>query len=120
MGHCLGLAGDLVEKGPAILFRVIKDGQIYPGFVIRFNGLAKAYLNVCAHVGLRLNRGENNLFSRNGEHLYCRAHGAVYDPDTGRCLQGPCKGLSLIPLQLKENDGKLLLDDEVYQYYESL
>jgi len=120
MDHYLGLAADVPEKGPATFFRVIKDGQIYPGFVTRVNDQVKAYLNVCAHVGLRLNGEKNNLFSRDGNYLYCHAHGAIYEPDTGLCLQGPCKGLSLISLRLKEINGKLFLDDEVYEFYEPL
>lgn len=118
MGHSLGLAADLPEKGPGFLFRVIKEGQIYPGFIIRVNFQARAYLNVCAHVGLRLNGEKNSLFSRDGNYLYCHSHGATYDPETGLCIQGPCKGLSLIPLKITDINGKLFLDDEVYEYYE--
>lgn len=118
MAHCLGLASDLQEKGPGIIFRVIKEGRIFPGLMIRVNQQAKAYLNVCAHAGLRLNGDKNTFFSRDGNYLYCYSHGATYDPDTGLCIQGPCKGLSLIPLESSERDGKLYLEDKVYEYYE--
>lgn len=118
MGQRLGSSADLLEKGPAILFRVIKEDQIYPGFAIRINSQAKAYLNVCAHVGLRLNRDRNTLFNREGNYLYCYSHGATFDPESGLCIQGPCKGLSLIPLQISEVDGNLILDDKVYEFYE--
>lgn len=118
MGQCLGLSASLLEKGPGILFRVINEGQIYPGFVIRVNRQIRAYLNVCAHVGLRLNGDKNTLFSRDGKYLYCLSHGATFEPESGLCIQGPCKGLSLIHLKIIEVDGKLILDDKVYKYYE--
>jgi len=115
--HCLGLASDLQEKGPGITFRVIKEGTIYPALIIRINQQARAYLNVCAHVGLRLNGDKNTFFNRDGSFLYCNAHGATYDPESGLCVRGPCKDLSLIPLDIEQNEGKLYLVDANYAYY---
>ncbi|NIB38711.1 Rieske 2Fe-2S domain-containing protein [Pseudomaricurvus alkylphenolicus] len=118
VSHCVGVSSDLQEKGPGILFRVIKEGTIYHALMIRINQQAKAYLNVCAHAALRLNGDRNTFFSRDGNYLYCHAHGATYEPETGLCIRGPCEGLSLIPLTSSERDGRLYLEDETYQYYE--
>jgi nitrite reductase/ring-hydroxylating ferredoxin subunit len=33
----------------------------------------------------------------------------VYEPDSGRCIGGPCAGKRLEPLQVVEHDGKVWL-----------
>jgi nitrite reductase/ring-hydroxylating ferredoxin subunit len=36
--------------------------------------------------------------------LICATHGALYHPDTGRCAGGPCRGGTLVPLAVVEED----------------
>ncbi|MBO0334028.1 Rieske 2Fe-2S domain-containing protein [Sneathiella sp. CAU 1612] len=118
MSTYLCQAKDVVERGNGFAFRVYGVGRIWPAFLIRFGGEVRAYLNVCAHVGLRLEAGTGNYFCRDGERLVCKSHGATYAPDTGLCTDGPCKGLSLIALNVEERDGLILYEDKDYEYYE--
>ncbi|MNW19712.1 hypothetical protein D3C71_2198200 [compost metagenome] len=39
--------------------------------------------------------------SGDGRHIVCFAHGALFQPDNGFCLLGPCQGQSLQALMVK-------------------
>jgi nitrite reductase/ring-hydroxylating ferredoxin subunit len=43
------------------------------------------------------------------EFLVCASHGALYDPLTGLCVAGPCRGRSLEAVDVSEVDGKIVL-----------
>lgn len=98
-------SADLEERGSAFTFRVQRQQRIYPAFAIRSQDKIKAYLNVCAHAGLTLDARRGEFWYLDGTHLACRQHGAIFDPDDGKCLRGPCVGLSLIPLDVSEQGG---------------
>ncbi|QIB64971.1 Rieske 2Fe-2S domain-containing protein [Kineobactrum salinum] len=116
--HHLCQSGVVEERATSFSFRVIKDGRIWPAFIVRFDGKAVGYLNVCAHAALQLEGRQSRLFSRDRQSLVCASHGAVYKPDTGLCISGPCKGLSLIPLNITERDDGLYFSDQEYEYYD--
>ena len=97
------------------MFQVEKDGRIWSAFVIRYEGKAYCYLNACSHVGLKLNGNLNELFGRDGATLLCRAHGASYRADDGKCKDGPCQGYGLIPLAIHEENGNIFYEDTNYQ-----
>jgi nitrite reductase/ring-hydroxylating ferredoxin subunit len=40
----------LVNGGRGVRFEVSVGGRAVPAFVVRFGGVARAYLNRCAHV----------------------------------------------------------------------
>ena len=40
-------------------------------------------------------------------------HGAMYDPTTGGCLGGPCRGGGLVPIPVEEIDGAVVLKEQV-------
>jgi len=42
--------------------------------------------------------------------LICSIHGALYAPDSGRCLGGRCQGKGLKALAVSEIDDKIFLD----------
>ena len=105
----------LEERGPAFTFRVEKDNQIYPAFAVRAEGVVRAYLNVCAHVGLPLDGRRGNFWYLEGTYLGCVQHGALYQPDTGHCIRGPCEGLSLISLSTQEQEAKVFLTSKEYR-----
>lgn len=111
----LASSSDVKELGPGILFKVQKDGRIWPAFVIRYQGTVYAYLNVCAHVGLRLNGDKDEVFNSDGTLLVCRSHGAMFDPESGDCTFGPCLGYGLIKLSITERDGRIIYEDTDYQ-----
>lgn len=112
--HFLVASIDLEERGRAFTFRVRKEQRIYPAFAIRSLGEVKAYLNVCAHVGLPLDARRGEFWYLDGTYLGCKQHGAIFDPNDGECIRGPCEGMALIPLSVSEREGRIGLDEDEY------
>ena len=94
-----------IEEGKTITFSFTHDDRSQEGFVGRFKGKLFAYENTCRHLPLSLDYGDNRFFDSKGETLICQTHGAVYEPDTGLCVRGPCAGASLLALEIVEEDG---------------
>ena len=46
----------------------------------------------------------NRFFDASGQWLICATHGAMYQPQTGACRSGPCRG-GLIKIAVSEQDG---------------
>jgi nitrite reductase/ring-hydroxylating ferredoxin subunit len=80
-----------------------------PAFVVRYGGAVYAYLNVCAHRWIELDWERGKFFDMTGHWLICSTHGATYDPATGRCVGGPCRGDRLTALPVAEQDGEVSL-----------
>jgi len=95
---------DLQECGLAVSFDVLYQGQSCWAFAVRFQGEVHAYLNRCSHVAMEMDFQPNRFFDATGQWLICATHGALYAPDTGRCMNGPCRG-ALIKIALSEQDG---------------
>lgn len=105
----VGASEDLVDGGPGLRFPVCVGGRPATGFAVRYAGRVHAYLNRCAHVAMELDWLEGAFFDEDALHLVCATHGALFEPDTGRCAGGPCAGRGgLRPLQIEERDGRLL------------
>lgn len=96
------------EEGTAEAFEFDMAGNRQPGFVVRHRGRLYAYLNRCPHNGSTLDWVPGQFFSEDGENLVCQTHGALFAPDSGNCLYGPCPG-ALSALPLREEGGSLLV-----------
>lgn len=96
---------DLVEKGAGLRFAIPALGPHATGFVIRFEGKAYAYVNRCAHVPVELDWTHGQFFDTSQTVLICATHGAMYAPESGHCVLGPCKGKRLTALAVTEQDG---------------
>jgi nitrite reductase/ring-hydroxylating ferredoxin subunit len=95
---------DLIEGGKAVSFDVNYAGQTCRAFAVRFQGQPHAYLNRCSHVAMELDWQPDRFFDDTGRWLMCATHGAVYEPSTGECRGGPCRG-GLFKIELLELDG---------------
>lgn len=102
--HALCNSRDLTDGGMAVPFDVNYAGQTCRAFAIRYRGLPHAYLNRCAHVAMEMDWQPDRFFDDTGRWLLCATHGAVYEPDTGACKGGPCRG-GLVKIELTEFDG---------------
>jgi nitrite reductase/ring-hydroxylating ferredoxin subunit len=60
-----------------------------------------AYRNRCAHVAFDLDMGTGEFWSGKLQRIYCRTHGACYEPRTGICDRGPCVGKALEKLAVE-------------------
>ncbi len=98
-------ADALLDGGKGVRFAVIAFGHPTTGFVVRYDGKPFAYLNRCAHVPIELDWSQGDFFESSGLYLMCATHGAVYEPDTGKCAGGPCRGGRLRPIAVSERDG---------------
>lgn len=77
--------------------------------VTRHQGCPKAWLNVCPHQGRSLNYAPDRFLVDPTGKLICAAHGAVFEPEHGQCVSGPCRGDQLTAVPIEERDGKLFL-----------
>ncbi len=96
-----------VGPGRTATFRLACEGRSIRGFLVNWRGRHHAYENRCPHAGTPLDLWPNEFFSEDGQALVCATHGAVFAPDTGLCLEGPCPGARLASLPLTR-DGEWL------------
>jgi nitrite reductase/ring-hydroxylating ferredoxin subunit len=97
-------SADLADSGRGVRFEVEYRGERVAAFAVRYRGAVYGYLNRCLHVPMELDWSEGQFFDSNGDDLVCSTHGATYAAASGRCLDGPCNGQSLVQLLLEERD----------------
>ena len=102
-------AETLAEGGTGVRFPIAVATN---GFAVRHRGMVRAYVNRCPHMGTELDWQPGEFFEESGLYLVCSTHGALFDPLTGKCVAGPCRGASLEPLQVRENEGRVVLESE--------
>lgn len=107
----IGDSAALQDGGAGLCFTVLQPGGEQPAFAIRFKGVVHAYVNACGHVPARLDWLPGAFFDDSGLYLICSVHGALYAPESGRCLTGRCQGRGLKPLPVVERDGRIYLTE---------
>lgn len=105
-------SGELVESGKGFRFTIKRHGWDVPAFVIRYHGHVYGYFNECAHVPAELDWQPGEFFDDSKLYLICSIHGALYAPDTGRCLGGRCQGKGLKPLKVCEIEEQIFLEQQ--------
>jgi nitrite reductase/ring-hydroxylating ferredoxin subunit len=96
----------LIEGADAVPFDVVYCGHSSRGFAVRYGGEVHAYLNRCTHVPMEMDYQPNKFFDLTGHWLICATHGAMYNPRTGQCRGGPCRG-GLFKIALSESDNQV-------------
>lgn len=97
-------SSELQDSGLAIGFDVSYSGETCRAFAVRVNGQVQAYLNRCSHIAMEMDYQQDRFFDESGQWLMCATHGATYDPETGDCVGGPCRG-GLVKIALSEANG---------------
>ena len=100
---------DTLSDGSSLKFHVLEGERPIEAFLIRFDGEYYAYKNRCAHLALTLDLDDNDFFTIDFRGLICKTHGAVYLPDDGLCIGGPCLGESLEAIQIEVRENSVLL-----------
>jgi nitrite reductase/ring-hydroxylating ferredoxin subunit len=106
------------------LARLCSSAELSPGGSLRFplharrlyedeafahrapDGTVRAWVNVCPHRAQPIDLGDGRLFNAAGE-IECQAHGARFDPSTGKCVGGPCFFNELRPVEIVETEGEI-------------
>jgi nitrite reductase/ring-hydroxylating ferredoxin subunit len=78
-------------------FRFREGGAMFAGFVVRQDGAVRGYVDSCPHAGWPLAAFDDRYFARDGRHLLCTGHAALFRPEDGVCVAGPCAGDRLTP-----------------------
>lgn len=95
--HWLCLADD-IAAGSAKGFCVEGERLL----VVNHQGQFLAYRNRCPHLKIPLEWQEDNFFCKDTDLLRCATHGALFLPENGQCVSGPCAGQALEPLDLAQ------------------
>jgi nitrite reductase/ring-hydroxylating ferredoxin subunit len=106
----------LTDGGHGVRFTVRHQGAVLPAFAIRYQGRVHAYLNRCAHKLTELDWEPGQFFDAERRYLVCATHGALYEPDSGLCVAGPCRGAALVRLPVGETTAGIYLEgpDEIH------
>ena len=86
-------------------FEINLDGEKLEIFVIHWHGDWYAYKNDCPHTGVNLNWLPDQFFDIEHRFIQCSTHGALFAPESGHCVRGPCAGESLQQLECVVNNG---------------
>lgn len=113
---------DLRDAGKGVRFTLRTDprtGFEQTGFAVRNGGKVCAYVNRCPHQGTELDWQPGEFFEETGLYLVCSTHGAIFQPESGFCVAGPCRGASLEQLPIREQDGQVFLVDPPNNHIEA-
>lgn len=105
-------SSDLADGGDGVRFETEVGGKKVPAFVIRHHGKVHGYLNRCGHVPVEIDWQAGQFFDHSGLYLICATHGALYAPDSGRCLSGRCAGNGLKPLAVSERENGIYISEQ--------
>lgn len=76
-------------------------------FVVRWGTQVFGYVNECPHDRVNLDWERNQFLDPSGLRLMCGKHGALFEIGTGRCVEGPCLGANLRPVDVSVIDGDI-------------
>lgn len=65
---------------------------------VKKDGLVSVYVNSCPHLGVPMNMEPDRFLDVEKNFIMCSTHGALFQIDTGECVQGPCLGQNLTPV----------------------
>lgn len=68
--------------------------------VLNQDGQFLAYRNRCPHLKIPLEWQEHDFFCKDTDLLRCATHGALFLPESGLCVSGPCAGQTLEPVTI--------------------
>jgi nitrite reductase/ring-hydroxylating ferredoxin subunit len=79
-------------------------------FAVRRGDVLRVWADRCPHHGTPMPWRKDAYLNAAGDRIVCSAHGALFEIDSGLCIQGPCLGDALQPVPFTiDAAGKLLL-----------
>jgi nitrite reductase/ring-hydroxylating ferredoxin subunit len=88
------------------------DAARFGIFLIRRGDAVYAYENSCPHRFTPLDWRPDHFLDRDGSHILCATHGALFRIADGFCLSGPCVGASLRRVAIARRGAVLYLDQD--------
>lgn len=80
-------------------------------FAVRHDKQIFVYENRCPHRGIPLEWVPDQFLDTSGQLIQCASHGALFLPESGECVAGPCAGAHLTPVPShQDSDGRIWLD----------
>lgn len=100
------------EDGEVVYFDYQDSfGRPQKGLAVYWKGRWHAFRNRCPHWDTPLDTDGDDVFDSASGALICTTHGAQFEPESGRCVLGPCFGQSLRRLDTRRlDDGRLAID----------
>ncbi len=112
----IGLCGlDDLEDPGSRGFEAAELGTPWDLFLVQRDGRINAYRNQCPHTGAPLDWMPHKFLDLDGVFVQCAIHGALFRPEDGYCVRGPCVGQSLQPLEIEIKDGRVFLRGQDWQ-----
>ena len=102
MGECLADHSNFDQ----IMVKNQADEEI---ILVKQAGVVHAYRNSCPHIGIGLDYGDGRCLV-DDDKLLCSMHAALFEADTGYCIDGPCAGKSLQRVPIRVEEGKIFVD----------
>lgn len=90
-------------------FTLPLEHQVLEGFIVHWRDNFFAYRNACPHQGVTLNWAPDQFFDVELRYLQCGLHGALFEPQDGFCVYGPCLGSRLQHLKVHIHGQRVLV-----------
>jgi nitrite reductase/ring-hydroxylating ferredoxin subunit len=97
----------IIADGAARNFVLQMKAGRFHGFVVRRGEAVHGYVDRCPHASLPLAQELDAYLTPDGRFITCSWHGAMFEPDSGRCVGGPCAGDRLTPWPVGVIDGEI-------------
>jgi|SRR6056297_1080187 len=78
-------------------------------FLYRQDRRIRCYVNSCPHTGVTLEWLPHRFLDPTGKYIQCTTHGALFRPQDGLCIAGPCVGQTLRRCSIGVEDGLVWL-----------
>ena len=75
--------------------------------ITRRGDQVSVFLNRCPHTGVSLDWVPGRFMDADNRFLQCAVHGALFRPDDGYCIAGPCAKQALTSLEAAVVDGEV-------------
>lgn len=107
--HTLCMLDDIGDPGSRGFAVDIGADEPLRLFVVRKDDVFAAYRNSCPHTGAPLEWQPDQFLDLDNSFIQCAIHGALFRPEDGYCVRGPCAGDALRPLTLEIDNGEVCL-----------
>ena len=106
-GVVLGRLAEIADGAARNYVLQLRAGRFH-GFVVRRGERVFGYVDRCPHAGLPLAQELDRYLTPDGRYIVCGWHGALFDPESGTCVGGPCARQHLTKWPIAVADGQVV------------